>query len=369
MIKLFSINRKQFEKIGNRNIQLYQNVDIDDQNQILIKNIVEGCTTTYTAEVELNFKFSDKEKLNELKDFLKNKVNRISKEPLNECSNYIELDSLYCDKYRIIDKECVANLSYIIKSNQSSILSNIYCSDNSPLYIHYWPIAEQIKLKRQNKALNSLKFGYAANPFIATYLLEPENIPINSLKKESGKIEWYSEKLNQNQKDAVRFAISTDGIYLIQGPPGTGKTQFISELTVQSVRRGKTVLITSETHKAIDNVFERLPHTQEIRAVRLDPSKQHISRGKDRNSRYYIDDVVENFYTNIQKEYENRINRFECTDQYNSNLDKKFNDLDKKIEKYNQILFELESLNNKSNTDCADRSLHVELNNLKKKSF
>ena len=61
--------------------------------------------------------------------------------------------------------------------------------------------------------------------------------------------------------------------FLLQGPPGTGKTQVISELVAQYTRQGKKVLISSETHKAIDNVFERLPKDPNIRPIRLIPNK------------------------------------------------------------------------------------------------
>ena len=47
---------------------------------------------------------------------------------------------------------------------------------------------------------------------------------------------------------------------LVQGPPGTGKTTFITELILQTLRRqpNARILLTSQTHVALDNAVERL---------------------------------------------------------------------------------------------------------------
>jgi len=47
------------------------------------------------------------------------------------------------------------------------------------------------------------------------------------------------------------------GLLLIQGPPGTGKTTVIARILKEEVRRGRTVLVTSHTHVAIDNAIRK----------------------------------------------------------------------------------------------------------------
>ena len=64
-------------------------------------------------------------------------------------------------------------------------------------------------------------------------------------------------------------------------------------------------MISSETHKAIDNVFDRLPKIPEIRPLRLIPS----TNGKETN--YSPEKLVDNFYLNICGNLEKQVKRFE----------------------------------------------------------
>ena len=74
------------------------------------------------------------------------------------------------------------------------------------------------------------------------------------------------------QVDAIRQGLSDAPILLLKGPPGTGKTTVIVEMIRQAVRQGKRILLTSQTHQAVDNVLERLHKFRESgedRTVRM----------------------------------------------------------------------------------------------------
>ncbi len=60
-----------------------------------------------------------------------------------------------------------------------------------------------------------------------------------------------------SQRDAVLRAREEES-YVIQGPPGTGKSQTITNLIVDYVARGKSVLFVCEKRVALDVVFHRL---------------------------------------------------------------------------------------------------------------
>lgn len=173
-------------------------------------------------------------------------------------------------------------------------------------FLTYDNRAEKAKIERQEKALASLLGGYVKNPYLASYLFAPQTLSQTTRPiLEDSEIDWCLESLNDSQRLAVRRALSSESIFLLQGPPGTGKTQVIAEITAQLTKQGKKVLISSETHKAIDNVFERLPKIPEIRPLRLIPSQN----GKETN--FSPERLVDNFYRNIEESLRRQVDRFE----------------------------------------------------------
>jgi len=196
--------------------------------------------------------------------------------------------------------------------------------------------AEKAKIKRQRQALDSFFRGYVKNPFLASYLFMPETLGKSETEQQS-EIEWYNNRLNDRQKEAVRKALASNSLFLLQGPPGTGKTEFIAETTAQYVKQGKKVFISSETHKAIDNVFERLPKIPEIRPLRLIPSESK------KVSEYSPEKLVDNLYESIVQRCNKRIQ------QYENFVDMKDNFKDKMKElrfRYDHLL--------KLNTSCQN---------------
>ncbi|KXN86785.1 DNA replication ATP-dependent helicase/nuclease DNA2 [Leucoagaricus sp. SymC.cos] len=81
------------------------------------------------------------------------------------------------------------------------------------------------------------------------------NNPYSNVWKEYLK---HTEKLNVNQKKAVKRVISARDYALILGMPGTGKTGVIASLVKVLVGMGRTVLVSAYTHSAVDNVLLRL---------------------------------------------------------------------------------------------------------------
>lgn len=64
-----------------------------------------------------------------------------------------------------------------------------------------------------------------------------------------------NENFNPDQKIAFRKVMDSDDYSLILGMPGTGKTTLIAQIIKWIVEQRKTVLLTSYTHSAVDNIL------------------------------------------------------------------------------------------------------------------
>ncbi len=74
--------------------------------------------------------------------------------------------------------------------------------------------------------------------------------------------------LNESQREAVGFCLTSPDVAIIHGPPGTGKTTTVVELIRQTVARGERVLVTAPSNLAVDNLLEKLLQAGEM-PVRL----------------------------------------------------------------------------------------------------
>lgn len=74
--------------------------------------------------------------------------------------------------------------------------------------------------------------------------------------------------LNVDQKKAIEKVMSAEDYALVLGMPGTGKTTTIAHIIRALISQGKSVLLTSYTHTAVDNILLKLK-TDNIPILRL----------------------------------------------------------------------------------------------------
>lgn len=67
-----------------------------------------------------------------------------------------------------------------------------------------------------------------------------------------------SQRLNSDQQRALDATLAARDYSLILGMPGTGKTFVICRVIQALVAQGKSVLVTSFTNSAVDNILKRL---------------------------------------------------------------------------------------------------------------
>ena len=77
------------------------------------------------------------------------------------------------------------------------------------------------------------------------------------------------EKLNTNQQVAASKVLTARDYALILGMPGTGKTTVIAAIIQMLASLGKTVLLASYTHSAVDNILLKLKHVADFSILRV----------------------------------------------------------------------------------------------------
>ncbi|XP_022654405.1 DNA replication ATP-dependent helicase/nuclease DNA2-like isoform X2 [Varroa destructor] len=86
-------------------------------------------------------------------------------------------------------------------------------------------------------------------------------------------------ELNESQVRAVIRLLMAQDYLLLQGMPGTGKTTIIVAAIRVLVTLGQRVLVTSNTHNALDNILEKLVHCN-VDFVRMGKTSHPIVRQK-----------------------------------------------------------------------------------------
>lgn len=114
----------------------------------------------------------------------------------------------------------------------------------------------------------------ANNPSAANLreLIIDRKIPAFEKGIHKSKLEIYwpiLQPLNAFQRRAVLKALICKDYCLINGLPGTGKTSLIVALIRLAVLIGQSVLLTSYTHSAVDNVLLKLCQFKEVEFLRI----------------------------------------------------------------------------------------------------
>ncbi|CAD6492594.1 MAG: RecBCD enzyme subunit RecD [Candidatus Argoarchaeum ethanivorans] len=125
-------------------------------------------------------------------------------------------------------------------------------------------------IEQQKKALEKLK-----NP---KYEKQRNIIFGNTSMSEGVFVEcaFKKENLNDEQKEAIEYAVGVKSIYLIWGPPGTGKTTVAPEIVGNYIRMQKEkgndkpkILVCGYTNAAVDNIVKTLFDDFKLMIVRF----------------------------------------------------------------------------------------------------
>lgn len=132
---------------------------------------------------------------------------------------------------------------------------------------HADDFGERVMLSRQLRTIERVRFGAALNPSLISQFIRPTAAEATPYVLGETHL-----SLNDSQKRAVSAALDESPLSLIQGPPGTGKTQVIAEICLQLLDSDPNarVLVCSETHVAVNNLFARIAdYASDYRLVRI----------------------------------------------------------------------------------------------------
>tara|TARA_R110002167_G_scaffold192538_1_gene395053 strand:+ start:1980 stop:5414 length:3435 start_codon:yes stop_codon:yes gene_type:complete len=177
----------------------------------------------------------------------------------------------------------------IIKSNGSKSISitinraskEHVCSSAEFVDTESMPIKGSLCLDTKMQAISRIRQEEALDDVIfeRSYRADLKRIIFNSKKLDKfvpkDITKFLQSDLDDIKKNAVCSSLAMKDFLVINGPPGTGKTKVIAEIALQYLKENPDakILISSQTHNAIDNAIERIREVwnddESLGAVRL----------------------------------------------------------------------------------------------------
>jgi serine/threonine protein kinase len=124
-------------------------------------------------------------------------------------------------------------------------------------------------VEKQRRALDDLAYDRAINPELGEIVLNGKGAraPLSN-------VPWTKprDKFDEDKVAVLRKALGVRDLMVVEGPPGTGKTRLIEEIIAQYLDANPRhrVLLSSQTHAALDNILERLAkRSKDVNLVRV----------------------------------------------------------------------------------------------------
>lgn len=164
---------------------------------------------------------------------------------------------------------------------------------------------------KRKAAIDRLTSGHSVHPELFNWLAGID-VPTEIVEEEEvGEQNEICVKfgLNDSQCAAITKVLCIPPLGLVQGPPGTGKTYFIAVLLYRLLRDGaNSILLTSQSHEAVNNAIEKLSaiysdDLEQLDLVRVGPQSM-CSEG---SSRFHIDNLQHRYRRNFESDIRSRI--------------------------------------------------------------
>lgn len=185
-------------------------------------------------------------------------------------------NNVYLSNTKFVTERDTKNLSQFVVVNSivqkdevilSGELKDSALYEENFEYLNLYDMGQKIKVDSIDNSLRLINQGATgAAAELLEYLIGDKKMPNKaSGRKLTETKKKYIEGLNESQTEAFLMAVDGSPVSLIKGPPGTGKTHVINAI-VQYITKelGEKVVISSQTHIAIDNVLDKLVENYDL---------------------------------------------------------------------------------------------------------
>lgn len=282
-----------------------KDVEVEESNQITNLN---GIVIGYKIE-KYKYEMLSYEQQDKVKNLIDIKIEiEEGDDELDKAIKKIKKfsDDLYLTESKEINDNLARNLTSldlvnIQKDKTDLILSGEINKKINEKYnfLNLYDMGQKVKLESIDNSLRLINQGASGSACeLLEYIIGSKAMPSNnSARKENDNKDKYITGLDESQKQA--FLMATDGspVSLIKGPPGTGKTYVINAIVQYITKELKQkVVISSQTHVAIDNVLDELMENYDL----IIPN-----RITNRRNKYSAEEIDATLYKTWAKKFEN----------------------------------------------------------------
>ena len=266
-------------------IKEYESVDesdkIYDENGIVIGHIVE----------DYKYELLDDDVKDQIKELIDIRISG-DMDDTRKIKRFSE--NLYLNNLESISESNAKELRNFvpinIKLDGKDVIVSGETDANEYGYLHLYDMGQKIKLESIENSLRLIHQGASgAAAELLEYIIGDKPMPRTGNKpKNVAAAAKYAKNLDPYQIKAFAMAIDGAPVSLIKGPPGTGKTHVINAI-VQYVTKelGEKVVISSQTHVAIDNVLDKLMENRDLIIPNRITNRRNKYSGKEIDSTLY----------------------------------------------------------------------------------
>ncbi len=286
-----------------------KDIDVDEANQI---TNLSGIVTGYKIE-RYKYDMLSSENQDKVRKLIDIKIevgeeNGDADRAIKKVKKFA--DNLYLTQAKEIDENMTRNLVGFDLVNIQKDKTDVVVSGEANLrkdekynYLNLYDMGQKVKLESIDNSLRLINQGASGSACeLLEYIIGSKQMPSNNSARQAGdNKDKYIENLDESQKKA--FLMATDGspVSLIKGPPGTGKTYVINAIVQYITKELKQkVVISSQTHVAIDNVLDELMENYDL----IIPN-----RITNRKNRYSGEEIDSTLYKTWAKKFESHNKR------------------------------------------------------------